>query len=504
MLKYGVDLQFILDNKADITAIKTQGKYFDVMSFDPRGVNNTTPVFSCFPDLPSRLAWDLQRDTIGAAINSNESFRQAWAYLQAQSNSCSNVHSAGGLNTVSNGEHLGEYVSTASVVRDMVEMIERHGEWREKSAVQLLSKSTLKDSASEKVLNRTAWQRGREQLQFWGFSYGSYLGQTFASMQPHRVKRIVVDGVVDAADYARTGWAKNANDVEEILNLFFTSCFDAGPKRCELYSDAGPREMQHTFNQVMKTIQYSPLRTWNSKGPSIITYKDVIGLIFSAFYTPLNDFTKTAHLLADVSRGNGSSFAALKAQSHTTTCPSLSPAAAAAEDRDSSTLSIVCGDGESIYGEAQEKFLEYVAYMNTLSPTFGTFMSAVHLSCIGWSVRPKWRFAGPFGTDKANPILFAGQLLDPVTPLKNAISGAKLFPGSSVLKQNGVGHCTLSSPSVCTAKAIREYFQTGALPEKGSICGVDVRPFWQNDEDGYERRGKLEKTLRKIADTFPH
>lgn len=76
---------------------------------------------------------------------------------------------------------------------------------------------------------------------------------------------------------------------------------------------------------------------------------------------------------------------------------------------------------------------------------------------------------------------------------------ARGFPESIVLEQNSIGvstlsappfrpickitnipmsqHCTLSGPSLCTAKAIRQYFQTGELPSPGTVCQVDELPF---------------------------
>jgi hypothetical protein len=38
-------------------------------------------------------------------------------------------------------------------------------------------------------------------------------------------------------------------------------------------------------------------------------------------------------------------------------------------------------------------------------------------------------------------------------------------------------HCSLSGPSVCTQKHIRQYFLNGTLPESGTVCAVDAPPF---------------------------
>jgi hypothetical protein len=51
------------------------------------------------------------------------------------------------------------------------------------------------------------------------------------------------------------------------------------------------------------------------------------------------------------------------------------------------------------------------------------------------------------------------------------------FPGSRVLEQASQGHCSLSAPSVCSARHIRAYFQTGVLPENGTVCEVGHEPF---------------------------
>lgn len=57
--------------------------------------------------------------------------------------------------------------------------------------------------------------------------------------------------------------------------------------------------------------------------------------------------------------------------------------------------------------------------------------------------------------------------------------------GSGVLHQDSEGHCTYGSISMCSGRAIREYFQSGKLPgEVGGLRKVDDWAEW----DGY---GKL-------------
>jgi hypothetical protein len=54
---------------------------------------------------------------------------------------------------------------------------------------------------------------------------------------------------------------------------------------------------------------------------------------------------------------------------------------------------------------------------------------------------------------------------------------AMVFSGAVALEQASEGHCSISSPSLCTAKLVRSYFQTGKLPEGGTVCQVDQLPF---------------------------
>ena len=61
----------------------------------------------------------------------------------------------------------------------------------------LLPYMTTKDLARDMDSIRAAL--GQQQISYYGVSYGTYLGQVYASMFPQRIRRMVLDSVVDPA-----------------------------------------------------------------------------------------------------------------------------------------------------------------------------------------------------------------------------------------------------------------------------------------------------------------
>lgn len=78
----------------------------------------------------------------------------------------------------------------------------------------------------------------------------------------------------------------------------------------------------------------------------------------------------------------------------------------------------------------------------------------------------------------SHPILIIGNTHDTVKPLRNSHRVSKLFPGSVVLQQDSQGHCSHSTPLLCTTEVIREYFRAGHLPQTGTVCVSIVRQLF--------------------------
>jgi pimeloyl-ACP methyl ester carboxylesterase len=459
-------------------------KYFDFISWDPRGVNNTTPRLNCFPDAASSDVWNFQNEADGIDANSTAGVSHLWARSKALGEGCSH------------GNEILEHMNTAPVVADMVAIIERHGEWRSKIAESWLescegrsaTKNKEVDSLYSKdaILERTRWRKGEEKLLYWGFSYGTLIGSTFSTLQPHRVGRIILDGVVDSTDYYHAGWLSNLQDTDPIMDHFYEYCSAAGPTKCALnLGNTTAAEIKSQVEALVPNLREDPIAVPGTAtlGPEIITYSDMMQMIRNVLYSPIKRFPQMAELLADLIHGNGTAFASFKKQLHKPSCPlqgcpnpnaepCLAPTAW------ETTAAIMCSDATDVSNGTKDDLKRIITTLIGQSKWMGEAWSTIAMQCIHWKARAAWTLkAEDVGGNTSHPVLLIGNTLDTVTPLRNAITMSTKFPGSVVLQQNSDGHCSGSSPSICTSKYIRDYFQTGGLPAKGVVCQPEELPL---------------------------
>src|SRR4051812_44900197 len=126
----GPDLQRIVDAEGDPSETResTVDKYFDIVGFDPRGAGSTTPPVMCFPDPVSQRNWELQVATEGMLGSGWDALQRNWQRTEALNSGCS-VYDMSSLET---DEPMMSFVNTRLVAEDMLTIVERHGEWREK------------------------------------------------------------------------------------------------------------------------------------------------------------------------------------------------------------------------------------------------------------------------------------------------------------------------------------------------------------------------------------
>jgi pimeloyl-ACP methyl ester carboxylesterase len=122
------------------------GDAYDWIGFDPRGVGSSVPSLSCIPDY---AGYDRPN-----YIPTTQSLETYWLNRSKQyADACK-----------ANGGALLDHMKTTDSVKDM-------------------------DSIRAAL--------GAEKMNFYGFSYGTYLAQVYATLFPDRVRRFVLDGNVD-------------------------------------------------------------------------------------------------------------------------------------------------------------------------------------------------------------------------------------------------------------------------------------------------------------------
>jgi pimeloyl-ACP methyl ester carboxylesterase len=461
----GKAIQTIVDPAAHpASSLESQERYYDILGFDPRGIGWTEPAARCMPDNPSAWSWKLRELTEGSLESSDAALGRLWQMTHAFGTSCEQAVDA------EEGPDIKQYMSTAFVARDMLEIAEKHAEW----------------VANKKTSKATPYKQGSVTLHYWGFSYGTYLGTTFASMFPDRVGRLLLDGVVDVYDYNNALGQGSLHDTERGMKSFYTSCLLSGPEQCPFVTPtSNADDIEARVQKIIKSLYHHPIAFNSPDGPELFTYTDLKSIIFAALYTPPLTFPYIARLLAAVENRGGDildKIAMGLRHQHVYSCQA-DPLANFFSDVPQDA--VLCGDGVDQTALDQDTFEEYWHLLRNISPAAGSTWATLKMKCAAWPIKAAYRFGDDdnFGSNTSHPILFISNTADPVTPLKSGRNMAKRFPGSVVLVQDSAGHCSSAMPTPCTMNAIRAYFQTGILPHKDTVCVPPASPFSLNSTD---------------------
>ncbi|PSN69676.1 hypothetical protein BS50DRAFT_487989, partial [Corynespora cassiicola Philippines] len=456
----------------------SSARYFDIIGFDPRGIGFTEPHAYCMEDGPSTWSWRLRETSEGILGSSDAALGRLWSMHHAYGASCKQAMST------ADGPDIKRYVTTASVARDMLEITEKHAEYVTNKVNQL--PVIKKAHCSGPKVDVATYTPGESKLQYWGFSYGTFLGSTFASMFPDRVGRLILDGVVSSDDYTASLGNGSLHDAEKVMHSFYTFCTLSGPDSCSLATPtSSAKDIEQRVQTIVKSLYHNPIPIDSPRGPEIFTYSDIKSLLFSSLYQPIAFFRLVSQVLIEIEAGGGKTLEALLIANrplHVYHCP--------LNGTDPGTYSwydpqhaILCSDGEDQTSLDIKAFEDYWHLLEGISPTSGAIWSDLRMSCASWKIKAVYKYSGNFGGNTSHPILWISNTADPVTPLQSGRHMQNKFPGSAILVQDSAGHCSISTPTLCTYEAIRKYFQTGALPDPDTLCIPPTTPFSLNSTD---------------------
>lgn len=469
-------VKFMLETGRDVQ--KMTGPQFSIIGFDPRGVNHTIPVVSCFDTPHNRILFDVRGSGRILGSGGGEEVGELFVRGKLLGNICTTDGKAKDV------QHLG----TTYVARDML-------------------------AINDAIWDLVPKERGRKGLQYWGFSYGSALGITYATLFPDKIERMILDGVVDVIDYFRGSRKQVTVDTERVMSSFYEFCFKAGPVQCQFYNGSKPEHIQERLAHVLNALRTQPLpysiSPYGTSQTELFTYSHLRSLIAATLYAPLKYFKFLAEILVLIE-------SSLKLE-YLDFDPGARPPLTCSRDKHidrynsgllevQSGYAILCGDLISFTNFTLADFRKDIEGLRKQSPTLGEFVAPRILPCVGWmsgEEKKPLEFKEGGGTDKWDgaPILFIGNTADPVTPLANAYSMARLFPAnaSATMVQEGEGHCSPNVPSECMISAIQTYLATGkAPPEDKRFCNRVEAPFL-GTLSGNLKRSEAVDTMRKIG-----
>jgi pimeloyl-ACP methyl ester carboxylesterase len=407
---------------------------FDIVGFDPRGINLSTPL-RCF-------------DTFDQAISILPPF--AFPVTPAEEQALQESDSQLAAACAEHGGAILDHMSTADVARDMD-----------------LLRGAL----------------GDEKVNYLGLSYGSVLGQNYANLFPSRVGAFVVDGVVDPIAWT-TGHGQDAattpigtrvgsaDGAQRTLEEFFRLCDAAGPD-CALAGDSSGR-----FAALAERLRGDPTPITDpvTGDTFTVTYNDLIGLTLGALYAPFI-WPDLAFILADLEQRLspevlGQRLAAIRTQ--------LGLAAAPQEEYPNfveGPPGVGCSD--SINPRSFETWQSAADAAEAKYGYFGRLWNWALSACHAWpSTAGEDRYLGPWTAQTSSPVLIVGNLFDPATPYQGAVTASELLPNAALLTYGGWGHTAyLSAGNFCVDSHVTRYLLTGELPEAGTVCPPEGSPF---------------------------
>jgi pimeloyl-ACP methyl ester carboxylesterase len=392
------------------------GGRFDVVSWDPRGVGESTHI-SCFASkADERKFWGRYTVPIAAA-EWKARMPQAVAYARR----CTRRN-----------RPLLRFDSTADTARD---------------------------------LNYLRELLGEPKLNYRGVSYGTFVGQTYANLFPGDVRAMVLDADIDPFEYTRSvvrSLASGNVDSDLVIRKFTELCAAAGPLRCALDRGGDPGKR---LDRLVARLKQGPLPAPGADPPRL-TYSDLLIRVFIAQAAPV-EWPQLAAELDQAARGDGSEIAKFSQSAGPGLAESLN-----------SAVGLQCADKPVPPALGPSDWPGVLRTLGKVSVWNGPFLDwLLWAPCSAWTVPAVHRYTGPWDATTPNPVLVIGTRYDPRTNYGASVLVAKTLGNATLLTHEGFGHTSDADPSACVERDVARYLATLATPPNGAVCQSDRRPF---------------------------
>lgn len=372
---------------------------FDIIGWDPRGTGKSTPAINCIDQYDEYFGIDSTPETPDekqAIIDASQKLNDECVKRS--------------------GEIL-PYISTQATARDM-------------------------DSIRKAL--------GEEKITYFGFSYGSELGATWATMFPKTVRAAVLDGASDPNATSLDQGLAQAKGFEKQLDAFLSSC----SKRvsCAFHSNGNSAT---ALDELIIEIDKAPIVVEASRTP--ITQGVMYTALAQAMYSDAL-WPQLERALADAIDGDGAGLLGLYDEYY-----QRNPGGTYGNELEA-FLAISCLDdpGPTSVAAVDEQIPVFIKAAKRFGASF-----AYGYSCALWPV-PQVKRLEITGKG-AGPIIVIGTTGDPATPIESSRKAAKALEGGVFLTVTADQH-TGYGLNPCVVSTVDRYLIDLTVPPANKVC----------------------------------
>jgi pimeloyl-ACP methyl ester carboxylesterase len=385
-------------------AFEKLGTRYDLVGFDPRGVGQSSPV---------RCADDKELDAHLAVDASPDNAEEKAALLSAERALTQECEERSGT--------ILPHVGTVNAARDL---------------------DMLRAALGDRKLN------------YFGFSYGTWLGAGYAHLFPKNVGRLILDGALDPGVSPMGVYLEQTKGFQRALGRFAQwAAQQPGAKKKGLTEKAVIAKIA----ALLRGLDAKPIHTESGRdltqnlgeaGVLAALYsKDAWPLLLEGMEQAATDDGTTLLTLADILFQRGP-------DGHYTNFFDASRA-------------IWCASAPQRYTERDiEKALPA---FTKASPIFGPMRAWSLISCTGWPVKGD-HTADEVDAPGAPPIVVVGTTGDPATPYAWAPALAKRLGSGVLVTLKGEGHGAYATGDPCIQRTVNGYLLDGKVPANGTTC----------------------------------
>jgi len=305
----------------------------------------------------------------------------------------------------------------------------------------LLPHLTTLDTVRDMELVRQSL--GAEKLGFYGYSYGTYLGQLYAARYPSRVGRFVLDGVVNSQ---RAWYSANFDQdrgFEISMNQFWR--YLASHSR-DFHLGKRWRVIKRGYFRQLTSLDRRPL-AGGRLGPDELND----AMLDAAYY--VYDWDALGYAYADLVRRHQGAALVHRYRD-----------AQPADDNEFAVYNAVQCTDTPWPGWARTRQDTWAVHRRAPFATWGnTWYNA---PCLTWHA-PRHRKQVASGRKLTTKILLINETRDAATPYAGALVTRRLFPSSSLVAGvGGTTHASSLSGVPCVDNTVATYLRTGAVPTR--------------------------------------